>query len=129
MKTKWIIGTLGVLLLVASLAANSWLGATLHTYRYNFDHGWFTTSDEEIRFPMVGLTSSELQQMLDQIYATEKDANDSAVLSVQVLGKNIVEIKTGILEAPLSGIGRNFRFNRTPTGWKLDKKYISNWIA
>ena len=128
MKSKWITGTLMVLL-VASLAGNAWLGATLRTYRYNFDHGWFTTSDEEIRFPMTGLTSSELQQMLDQIYSTEKDANDSAVLSVQVIGKNIVEIKTGILEAPLSGIGCNFRFNRTPTGWILDKKYISNWIA
>ena len=129
MKTKWIIGTLGALLLVASLAANIWLGATLRTYRYNVDHGWFTASDDEIVFPMTGLTSSELQQMLDQIYATEKDANDIAVLSVQVLGKNIVEIKTGILEAPLSGIGRNFRFNRTSNGWELDKKYNSTLVA
>ncbi len=40
MKTKWIIGTLGVLL-VTSFAGNAWLGATLGAYRYNVSHGWF----------------------------------------------------------------------------------------
>ena len=128
MKTKWIIGTLGVLL-VASLAGNAWLGATLRTYHYNLDHGWFCTSDEAIEFPFLGLSSAEIQQMLDQIYAVEKDANNKSVLRIEVMGKTMAYITTGILEAPLSGIGLRFRFNRTSDGWELDKKYNCTWVS
>lgn len=67
--------------------------------------------------------------MLDQIDYSEKELNDRCVLSVQVLAKDIVEITTGRLEGPLSGGGRIFRFNRTPTGWELDEKRIGGWVS
>jgi len=51
------------------------------------------------------------------------------VLSVRVLGKDVVEITTGRLEGPLSGWGRIIRFNRTPTGWKLDEKRGGGWVS
>lgn len=130
MKTKWIIGTLGVLL-VASLAGNAWLGATLRTYRYNVNHGWFTYSDEGApEYPIVGLPADDLKQMLDQIGGTdEQRPEDKYVLFLEVLSADKVDITTGRQDAPLSGGGRIFRFNKTPDGWKLDNQRDGCWVS
>ena len=128
MKTKWIIGTLGAMLVV-SLAGNAWLGATLRTNRYNYDHSWFTASDNVRDFPYIGLSSSEIQQMLGQINSIEKDENKKKALTVTVLGNNTVQISTGILAGPLCGSGRIFLFKRTADGWVLDKKSNGFWIS
>ena len=130
MKTKWIIGTLGVLL-VASLAGNAWLGATLRAYRYNVSQGWFTYSYEGVpKYPIIGLSSSELQQMMEQIDATdEKRPEDKYVLLIEFLGADKVDITTGRQDAPLSGGGRMFRFNKTPDGWLLDNSTQGIWVS
>lgn len=130
MKTKWIIGTLGILL-VASLVGNAWLGATLRTYRYNFNHGWFTYSDEGCpEYPIVGLPSADLKQMLDQIVATdEQRPEDKYILFLEVLSADKVDITTGRQDAPLSGGGRIFRFNKTADGWILDHNSQSIWVS
>ena len=130
MKTKWIIGTLGVLL-VASLAGNAWLGATLRAYRYNVNHSWFTYSYEGApEYPIVGLPSADLKQMVDQIAATdEQRPEDKYILLLEVLSADKVEITTGRQDAPLSGGGRIFRFNKTSTGWMLDNKRHGGWVS
>ena len=130
MKAKWIPGTLG-LLLVASLAGNAWLGATLRAYRYNVSQGWFAYSrDGAPEFPISGLPATELKRLLDQIDATEQpNVEDKWVLLVEVLGKNSVEITTGKQDGPLAGCGRVFRFVRTSAGWELDKKRLGGWLS
>ena len=130
MKTNWIIGTLGVLLF-ASLASNAWLGATLKTYRYNVSQGWFTYSFQGApEYPIIGLPSSDLKQMLDQIDASdEQRSEDKYVLMVEVLDLNTVEITTGRQDGPLSGGGRIFHFNRKTTGWELDIKRHGGWLS
>ena len=130
MKTKWIIGTLGVLL-VASLAGNAWLGATLRAYRYNVNHSWFTYSHEGApEYPIVGLPSADLKQMLDQIAGTdEQRPEDKHVLLLEVLSADKVDITTGRQDAPESGGGKIFRFNKTPDGWILDENSDSFWVS
>jgi hypothetical protein len=130
MKIKWIIGTLGILL-VASLAGNAWLGATLRAYRYNVSHGWFAYSYEGAPvYPIVGLPSADLKQMLDQIVATDgQRPEDKYILFLEVLSANKVDITTGRQDAPLSGGGKIFRFNKTSEGWVLDEKRDSIWVS
>ncbi len=130
MKTKWIVGTLGVLL-VASLAGNAWLGATLRACRYNVSQGWFKYSREGApEYPITGLTSSDLRQMMEQIDATDGErAEDKCVLFIEVLSADKVEITTGRQDAPLSGGGRIFRFNKTAAGWELDVARHGIWVS
>jgi len=130
MKTKWTIGILA-LLLVASLAGNTWLGATLRAYRYNVSQGWFTYSHEGAPdYPIVGLTSADLRHIMEQIDATdEKRPEDKCVLFIEVLSADKVDITTGRQNAPLSGGGRTFRFNKTPDGWVLDNKSYAIWVS
>ena len=130
MKTIWIIGTLGVLL-VASLAGNAWLGATLRAYRYNVNHSWFTYSHEGApEYPIVGLPSADLKQMLDQIAGTdEQRPEDKYVLLLEFISADKVDITTGRQDAPESGGGKVFRFNKTPDGWILDENSDSFWVS
>ena len=130
MKTKWIIGILGVLLVV-SLAGNAWLGATLRAYRYNVNHSWFTYSHEGApEYPIVGLPSADLKQMLDQIAGTdEQRPEDKYVLLLEFISADKVDITTGRQDAPESGGGKVFRFNKTPDGWILDENSDSFWVS
>ena len=130
MKTKWIIGILGVLLVV-SLAGNAWLGATLRAYRYNVNHSWFTYSHEGApEYPIVGLPSADLKLMLDQIAGTDEHRpEDKYVLILEVLSADKVDITTGRQDAPESGGGKIFRFNKTPDGWILDVNTDSVWVS
>ena len=130
MKTIWIIGTLGVLL-VASLAGNAWFGATLRAYRYNVNHSWFKYSHEGApEYPIVGLPSADLKQMLDQIAGTdEQRPEDKYVLLLEFISADKVDITTGRQDAPESGGGKVFRFNKTPDGWILDENSDSFWVS
>ena len=130
MKTKWIIGTLGVLL-VTSFAGNAWLGATLRAYRYNVSHGWFAYACEGAPdYPIIGIPSADLKQMVDQIDSTEAlRPEDRYILQLEVLSADKAEVTTGRQDAPLSGGGRIFRFNKTPTGWMLDPTHNGGWVS
>ena len=129
-KIKWILGLLGLVLLVVSLAGNVWLGTELRSSRCKFNRAWFaSTNSRNPEFPMVGLSSVELKQMFDQIESAAPRGDNRLILSVQVLGKNTVGIRTGIIGSPVGGGGRTFRFNRTPTGWKMDEKWMGAWIS
>lgn len=130
MKTKFTIGIFA-LLLVASLAGNAWLGATLRAYRYNVSHGWFTYSREGAsKYPIIGLSSSDLRQMMEQIDATDqKHPEDKYVLFIEFQSADKVDITTGRQNGPLSGGGRMFRFNKTPNGWVLDNSTQGFWVS
>jgi len=130
MNKKRIVLVLGGIAFLASLAGNAWLAATLRMYRYNVDHGFFVISREgPPGYPMVGLSSDEVRDMIAQIDQVEKDEDGRRILSLTFMGKDKVEITTGKLNRPLSGIGKNFRFNRAPSGWKLDAMRKGSWIA
>ena len=130
MKIKWLLGMLGLVLLVVSLAGNVWLGIELRSSRCKFNRARFaSTNSRNPEFPMIGLSSVDLKQMTDQIESAAPRGNSRLVLSVQVLGKNTVGIRTGIIAGPCGGGGRTFRFNRTPTGWKMDENWMGSWIS
>lgn len=129
MKPKWIIGTLGALLLLVSLSANIWLGATLRVYRYNANQGWFSYSVEGApAYPISGLSAADIEQIVEQIEATaEGNPDNKRIMKLEVFDKQTVEVTTGRLVGPLAGGGQKFRFIMTPTGWKLDESSRMLW--
>lgn len=50
-----------------------------------------------------------------------------SILSINVRPDGSVEVCTGVVEAPLSGIGKNYELRKGPKGWKILSSSI--WIS